>query len=73
MLHFPFLTVRIIYDHILAEDLDQTLEAPGERMSPKGHTDSEVPKQEVQASSSSFDMYQYQHLGVHVLLYGSPP
>lgn len=35
------------YTHLLAEELDKTLEAPGERMSPKGTTDVDSCKKEV--------------------------
>lgn len=56
-LHWTFLT--IIYDPLLVEDLDKTLEAPGERMSPKGDTDPEPCEQEVQGSFSCVDIWIY--------------
>lgn len=43
-------SLTVTPDYLLAEDLDKTLEGPGERMSPKGDTDPEPCKQEVQSS-----------------------
>lgn len=40
--------LTLTHDHLLTEDLDKTLEAPGQRMSPKGDIDPECSHQQVQ-------------------------
>lgn len=45
VLHKSFMTCQI---SLLAEDLDRTLEAPGERMSPKGDTNPQPCAKEVE-------------------------
>lgn len=40
--------LSVDHDHLLAEDLDKTLEAPGEKMSPKANADPESCEKAVQ-------------------------
>lgn len=55
--HFPnLISAYIVYHSVFAEDLDKTLEEPIGRMSPKGDSNPEPHKREVESSFTSVEV-----------------